>query len=135
VFLGVGAIIGVYTAGILSDKLKLNYVGKIAIISFTLGAFISIICLHYKITYLAFLTAFVWGFSILFMFNWLNVICSRIFNGTIESFAANRQICTISFIIFQIYISIVPSKDMKNFMYYELTAFVLIAFIGWATMD
>jgi predicted MFS family arabinose efflux permease len=81
--MGFGAIIGSYLAGILSDTLKLNYVGKIAIIGFSLGAFISIISLHYKITYLAFLTAFVWGFSILFLFNWLNVVCSRIFNGSI----------------------------------------------------
>jgi predicted MFS family arabinose efflux permease len=81
--MGFGAIIGSYLAGILSDKLKLHYVGKIGIVAFSIGAFVSVMSLHYKITYLAFLTAFIWGFSILFLFNWLNIVCSRIFNGSI----------------------------------------------------
>lgn len=81
--MGVGAIIGGYISGFLSDKLPIMKVGKSSFLVLGICMFLSLpifLSLVNSQIYSNFL-GFVWGFGWHYMDGWLWVICSKIFDG------------------------------------------------------
>jgi len=52
-------------------------------------------------------TALVSGFSMFYSNSMLTVICSKLYGGSVDSFAANRQIVNISLIFYYLAIKLI----------------------------
>ena len=82
---GVGAVIGAFLAGYLTDKIKTTQVG-ICIILFTILTMImSFLVFYYKFETImyALTLGFMWGISFNALESWLFVCCSKIYQGKI----------------------------------------------------
>jgi predicted MFS family arabinose efflux permease len=81
--LGVGAILGGFVSGFLSDKIPIMKVGKSTFLVLGISMFLSLplfMELIENFVYSYFL-GFVWGFAWHYMDGWLWVTCSKIFEG------------------------------------------------------
>lgn len=71
-------------------------------------------------------TSFVTGFGMMYTNNMLIVACSKHYEGSMMIFATNRQMITISFMLFNIGINVISPENMHSQMYYELIVFILV---------
>lgn len=127
--IGVGAMVGSYFAGKLSDLVSIKKVGVtlLAIYMFLIGT----IWLGIKNPnlFLFYLSSFLIGVSLLGLFSWLLICCSKIYSGTVSVFSVNRQMCTLSFLVYQaIAVSVFETETMPTIMKFELGVFALFGF-------
>lgn len=101
--MGIGAIIGGFFSGYLSDKLPIMKVGKSSILILGINMFLTLplfVELIENDIYSYFL-GFFWGFTWHYLDGWLWVACGKIFDGKLESFALNKFLHSMSFVIYQ----------------------------------
>ncbi len=116
--LGIGAIIGAFICGFLSDKYPLKKIGLFGLSYYIFVLFLTFLSLYFKDLNLTYITSFNIGFINLFLSNWLQVTCSKIYHGNLGSFSVNKQAGTISFVLYQILIALLTDKiNMIDRMY------------------
>jgi hypothetical protein len=76
-----------------------------------------------------YITVFLWGLALYFLEGWIFVCCSKIYGGRIEAFAIQKQMHTVSFIIFQFYYIFVNDSINIWFVATVFLIFCVIAFI------
>ena len=75
--LGTGAAIGGYLSGFISDKVGGLLAGRIGLCSWLVSCAVFISAIWWPSLWLAFLAAFLWGFSLFFIEGWMYIVCSR----------------------------------------------------------
>jgi sugar phosphate permease len=81
ILLGVGATIGGFLSGYLSDKMKIINAGKISIFFFIMGCIVNYITVQIQSFPLTLFAAFTWGFQLFYLEGWMYVVCSKTFKG------------------------------------------------------
>jgi predicted MFS family arabinose efflux permease len=126
---GVGAILGGYFSGYLSDKVTPPQLGVLGFMFIILSLLLTLLANYLSletIGYPCFL-GFLWGVCVYFLEGWIFVCCAKVYEGRIETFAIVKQVHSISFIIFQIYMIIV-SNQINSVAY--LLALIILSLIA-----
>jgi hypothetical protein len=69
------------------------------------------------------------GFGMMYTNNMLVVMCSKYYEGSMMIFATNRQMITLSFLVYNLAINIIPAESMHSQMFYELSIFIIISLV------
>jgi hypothetical protein len=103
IILGVGEIVGGYSAGHLSDTMTIQKVGSIALSFYYMSIILSQLAFTFHETVIpVMLAAFFWGLQEAFIQNWIMVVCSRTYRGALESFVINKQFHSLTLCIYEI---------------------------------
>ena len=106
-FIGFGSAIGAYTAGYFSDRFNIKKVFIIGVSACLLSFIMGMVSLAVKIEMVSLVTSFMSGFGMMYTNNMLIVMCSKNYDGSMMVFATNRQVITISFMLFNIGINVI----------------------------
>ena len=101
-FIGLGGAIGAYVAGHSSDRFNMKKVFVIGVSVCLLSFIMGMVSLAVKVEMVSLVTSFISGFGMMYTNNMLIVMSSKNYDGSMMVFATNRQIITISFMLFNI---------------------------------
>ncbi len=77
ILLGVGSVIGGYLCGIMADKFGALISGRAGITFWLLSIGCFVFSLKIETLWMAFIAAFMWGYSLFYVQGWMYIACSR----------------------------------------------------------
>ena len=83
-----------------------------------LSYFMSFVSQDNQVIFISLFTSYISGFTMFFTNNLLVIMCAKLYDGNLESFATNRQIINISFIVYNILVNVMNNGSMKDEMFY-----------------
>lgn len=102
VCMGAGSTIGGYLCGIVADKKGSQIAGDKGLVSYFISCAIVLCVLIWPSTWLTFIAAFFWGYSLFYIESWMYTICSRYYEGKAEAYSVNKQLHSLFYLLSQI---------------------------------
>ena len=99
---GVGTMIAGFFGGKVCDAYPLKKGGIMLIFWYILGCLVCYLTYFVGSIYLVYASAFFWGFQIVFEQSYVLVCCSKMYEGSKQSFAIVKQVHSLSFIIYEV---------------------------------
>lgn len=109
-----GSIVGGFLGGIISDKFGLLKTGRFVLGFYFVSAVFTFVAIYANMYEMACFIGFMWGCAYYFFEAWINVAILKLYDGKLEAFSVNKQVHSITIVLFQVVILATNNKiDLK----------------------